>query len=146
MSSITALPPAPNTANPTNFAVLADALLAQLVNMTVPEMNAAIIDITAKWSLVTSAAVVAQAALNAGLANAAANAITASTAASLAQAAWAAALAAYPGINPPAQMNPSTITADLTLPADYSSYSAGPLTIAEGINVTLNDFSEWSIL
>lgn len=43
-------------------------------------------------------------------------------------------------------MNPSTITADLALPTGYNSFSAGPLTINEGINVTLNDFSNWSIL
>ncbi len=43
-------------------------------------------------------------------------------------------------------MNPSTLTADLTIPSGYNAYSAGPLTIGEGVAVTLNDHSNWSIL
>ncbi len=43
-------------------------------------------------------------------------------------------------------MNPSTMTADLTIPAGYNAYSAGPLTIGEGINVTVTDGGNWSVL
>lgn len=72
--------------------------------------------------------------------------IAAQTAAAQAQSAWTAALAADNGLNPAVRMNPSTITNDLTIPTGYNAYSAGPLTIGEGVSATLNDFSEWSIL
>ena len=49
-------------------------------------------------------------------------------------------------MNPAVRMNPSTLTEDLTIPAGYNAYSAGPLTIGENIEVTLNDNSNWSIL
>ena len=70
----------------------------------------------------------------------------ASASAAGAVAAWTAALAANPDLNPSVRMNPSTITADLTVASDYNAYSAGPITIGEGVNVTLNDNSNWSIL
>lgn len=72
--------------------------------------------------------------------------IAAQTAASQAQAAWTAAVAADNGLNPAVRMNPSTIASDTTIPSGYNAYSAGPLTIGEGVNVTLNDNSKWSIL
>jgi hypothetical protein len=65
--------------------------------------------------------------------------------ASLAQAAWTAALAANPDLNPAFRMNPSTITANQTIPTGYNAVSAGPITVAEGITVTVSDFSTWSI-
>jgi hypothetical protein len=43
-------------------------------------------------------------------------------------------------------MNLSTILADLTIPAGYNAYSAGPLTIGDGINVTVADGGNWSVL
>jgi len=43
-------------------------------------------------------------------------------------------------------MNPSTLAADLTIPSGYNAASVGPLAIAEGTTVTLNDNSVWSIL
>lgn len=43
-------------------------------------------------------------------------------------------------------MNPSTVSADVTIPAGYNAYSVGPLTIGEGVAVTLADNSNWSIL
>ena len=61
-------------------------------------------------------------------------------------AAWTAALAANPDLNPAVRMNPSDIEADLTIPSFYNAYSAGPLTIDEGVQVTLNDNSNWSIV
>lgn len=63
-----------------------------------------------------------------------------------AEAAWTAALAANPDLNPAIRMNPSTLHADLTIPAGYSAYSAAPLTIGEGVNVTIEDFAEWTII
>ncbi|MFZ4537168.1 hypothetical protein [Propionivibrio sp.] len=46
----------------------------------------------------------------------------------------------------PVRMNPSTITENLTIPSGYNAASTGPLAIAEGTTVTLNDNSIWSIL
>ncbi len=71
---------------------------------------------------------------------------SAALAADEAQAAWTAALAANPDLNPAVRQNPSTLTADLTIATGYNAYSAGPLTIGEGVSVTLNDNSNWSIL
>ena len=144
--TITALPPAPSTSDPTNFSSKGDALLSGLVNTFVGEMNAAITNINAKESLATAAGVLAQAALNAGLADAAANATAAADAQEGAEAAWTAALAANPDLNPAVRMNPHTLAADLTIPTGYNAYSAGPLTIGEGVEVTLADNSNWTIL
>lgn len=72
--------------------------------------------------------------------------IAAQAAAVSAQAAWTAALAANPDLDPAVRMNPSTLSADLTIPSFYNAYSAGPLTIGESVSVTLNDNSNWSIL
>lgn len=143
--AITALPPAPSTADPTNFATKADALLGALAAF-VTQANALEVNVNAKELLATAAGVLAQAALNAGLANAAANAIAAAAARVAAEAAWTAALAANPDLNPSVRMNPHTIAADVTVPSGYNAYSAGPLTIGEGVNVTLADNSQWSVL
>ncbi len=63
-----------------------------------------------------------------------------------AQAAWSAALAANPDLNPAFRMNPSTILTDVAVASGYNAVSAGPLTIGEGVTVTLNDNSNWSIV
>jgi len=143
--TISTLPPAPSTADPTNFAAKGDALLGALATF-VSEANALQIDVNAKQLLATAAGVLAQAALNAGLANAGANATAAAAARVAAEAAWTAALAANPDLNPSVRMNPHTIAADVTVPSGYNAYSAGPLTIGEGVNVTLADNSQWSVL
>lgn len=70
----------------------------------------------------------------------------AETARAGAEAAWTAALAANPDLNPAVRMNPSTIAEDLTIPAGYNAYSAGPIAIGEGVEVTLEDNANWSIL
>ncbi len=94
----------------------------------------------------TNVVSLAQAALNAGLANAATNASTAAAASTAAQAAWTAALAANPDLNPAVRMNPTTFLSDVVIPSGYNAYSAGPLTIGEGVNVTLTDNSQWTII
>jgi hypothetical protein len=43
-------------------------------------------------------------------------------------------------------MHPSTVPQDLMVPAEYNAYFAGPLTIGEGINVTVADGGTLSIL
>ena len=72
--------------------------------------------------------------------------VSAAAAASDAEAAWSAALAANPDLNPVVRMNPSRVTVNLTIPSGYNAASAGPLEIAEGVSVTLNDNSHWSIV
>jgi hypothetical protein len=72
--------------------------------------------------------------------------VAAQAAAVAAQAAWTAALAANPDLNPFGRMNPSTLSADVTLAAGYNAVSAGPLTIGEGVEVTLADTSNWTIV
>jgi len=42
--------------------------------------------------------------------------------------------------------NPATLTANVSLAAGYNAVSAGPLTIGDGVTVTLADTSNWSII
>ena len=72
--------------------------------------------------------------------------IAAQAAATAAQAAWTAALAANPDLNPAWRANPSTIADDVTLAAGYNAVGAGPITIGEGVTVTLADTSHWNIV
>jgi hypothetical protein len=155
--AITALPTPPSRANsPADFSNRADALLSALPTF-VSETNAVQADLNAKKAAFDTDYANAMAS---GLANAAANAATATTkaaqaagsastaqtAASAADAAWAAALASNPDLNPVFRMNPSTISADTTLPAGYNAHSAGPLVIGEGVSVTLEDNANWTIV
>jgi len=71
---------------------------------------------------------------------------TAQTYSDQAAAAWSAALAANPDLNPWGRMNPATLTADVSLAAGYNAVSAGPLTVGDGVTVTLADTSNWSII
>jgi len=46
----------------------------------------------------------------------------------------------------PIQLNTQTIAANYTIPAGYNGMSAGPITIANNIVVTIPDGSSWSIV
>ena len=46
----------------------------------------------------------------------------------------------------PIQLNGQTISADYTIPSGYNGVSAGPITIADGVTVTVSNGSEWSIV
>ncbi len=95
----------------------------------------------------SASAAAASATAASGSATSASNsASAASVSASDAAAAWTAAIASTPDLNPAIRMNPKTVTANLTIPTGYNAYSAGPLEIADGVTVTLNDNSTWSIL
>lgn len=72
--------------------------------------------------------------------------VAAEAARDAAAASWTAALAANPDLNPAVKMNPSNIDTDLTIPSFYNASSLGPLTIDEGVQITINDSANWSIL
>ena len=44
------------------------------------------------------------------------------------------------------RLNPKTISETLTIPSGYNGTSAGPLTIADGVTVTIADGSSWSVV
>lgn len=46
----------------------------------------------------------------------------------------------------PVKLNENIITANYTIPAGYNGLSAGPITIADGVTVTIADGSAWSIV
>jgi hypothetical protein len=43
-------------------------------------------------------------------------------------------------------MNPRVASENTTIPSHFNAYSAGPLEIAAGTTITLEDHSTWSIL
>jgi hypothetical protein len=46
----------------------------------------------------------------------------------------------------PIYLNGQTISSDYTIPTNYNGMSAGPITIADGVTVTVTSGSEWSIV
>ena len=44
------------------------------------------------------------------------------------------------------QINDNSISGDYTLAAGYNGVSAGPITIASGVTVTIADGSSWSVV
>ncbi len=83
-----------------------------------------------------ASSVIAAAALN--------SANNASVSAQLAQSYASVAQAVSP--DSPIRLNQRIITADFSVASNYNAVSAGPLEIAEGITVTINDFANWSIV
>ncbi len=156
MTTIAALPTPPSRLDPANFRERADAFLAALLPF-VTQANALAAEVNADKS--TTVAKVDLALLS-GLANAATNAATAAAKAAeavaaaaqadqsraLAEAAWTAALAANPDLNPAVRMNPHTVAANLTIPAGYNAYAAGPLDVAEGVVIEVADGGRLSIV
>ena len=43
-------------------------------------------------------------------------------------------------------LNAQTVTANYTVPAGQNAMTAGPITIANGVEVTISDGSEWTIV
>ena len=52
----------------------------------------------------------------------------------------------FPGINPPIYVNANTISANATIDSGTNGLSAGPITIADGITVTIATGSKWVVL
>lgn len=143
--------PAPTRTDPTNFRTRADAYHTWLV----PFVNTTLVSVLSwiqsranevlGWANAASSdrilaqAAAAAVAAESPVANAAAAAASAAAAAVYASQAQA--------TNPdtPIRTNPKTIRADFTLGAGYNGESAGPITIADGVTVTLEDGATWSI-
>ncbi|MDE2097816.1 MAG: hypothetical protein KGL39_11255 [Patescibacteria group bacterium] len=82
-------------------------------------------------------------------ASSSASAAAASALLSAQQAALSAAVAqsasATAGTPSPILMNPNKVTSSMTIPSDYNAFSFGPIEIGDGVTVTLDDNSTWSI-
>lgn len=148
--AITALPTPPSRSDPATFAARGDAFLGALPTF-VTEANALQTDVNAKQAAAAVSANAAQAdrilcddataavAAQSPVTNAAAAAASALAAASYASTAQA--------TNPdsPIRINPRKITADFTIASTYNAASVGPISISEGVTVTVSDNATWSI-
>ena len=52
----------------------------------------------------------------------------------------------FPGTHPPIYVNSNTISANYTFASNTNGVSAGPITIANGISVTVATGSRWVIV
>jgi hypothetical protein len=147
---ITTLPTAPSPADPANFATRADAFLGQLPTFgtqanalgSVTYINA--VEAAASANAAAADRILAQSALASITAQSpAANA--AAAAASAAAAAVSAAQAQAVSPDSPVRFNTRRIEAALTIPSAYNAGSTGPIAIADGVTVTIQDHATWSI-
>lgn len=76
-------------------------------------------------------------------ANPAANAAAAQAAAAAAQVYASQAQATNP--DSPIRLNPRLITAAFTVPSGYNAASAGPISVADGVAVTVQTHAAWSV-
>ncbi len=52
----------------------------------------------------------------------------------------------FPGTNPPIYVNSNTISSNITLSAGTNGLSSGPITIANGITVTVSTGARWVVV
>lgn len=148
--AITALPTPPSRSDPATFAARGDAFLGALPTF-VTEANALQTDVNAKQAAAAVSANAAQADRilcdDATAAVAAQSPVTNAAAAAASALAAAAYASTAQATNPdsPIRLNPRKITADFTVASTYNAASAGPITISEGITVTVSDNATWSI-
>lgn len=148
--AITALPTPPSRSDPATFAARGDAFLGALPTF-VTEANALQTDVNAKQAAAAVSANAAQAdriLCDAGAAAVAAQSPVTNAAAAAASALAAAAYASTAqATNPdsPIRINPRKITADFTIASTYNAASVGPISISEGVTVTVSDNATWSI-
>lgn len=148
--AITPLPTPPSRSDPANFAARGDAFMTALPTFAT-EANALQADVNAKQAAAAVSASAAQA--DRILANQAAAAVAAQSPVQNAQAAANSAVQAAiyasqaQATNPdsPIRLNPSVISADFTVASGYNATSTGPMTIADGVTVTVSDNATWSI-
>jgi hypothetical protein len=147
---ITTLPTAPSRADPANFATRADAFLGQLPTFGTQANAVASVTYTNAVEALASAnaaqadRILAQAAL-AGITAQSPAVNAAAAAASAAAAAASAAVAQAVSPDSPVRFNTRRIDAALTIPSAYNAGSTGPIAIADGITVTVQDNATWSI-
>lgn len=143
-------PTAPTRADPATFAARGDAFLSWFAtawnNLSasmawIAARAQEVFDQSNATQLARDAAVAAQ--NDANVKNAAANAAAAAQAKLDAQAYATLAQATNP--DAPVRLNPRRITAATTIPAGYNAATTGPITVADGITVTVSDHSTWSI-
>lgn len=148
--AITALPTPPTRSDPATFAARGDAFMVALPTFAT-EANVLQTDVNAKQAAAAVSANAAQA--DRILCDAAAAAVAAQSPVTNAAAAAASALAAQAyastaqATNPdsPIRLNPRKITADFAVASTYNAASVGPITISEGVTVTVGDNATWSI-
>lgn len=148
--AITPLPTPPTRSDPATFAARGDAFMVALPTFAT-EANVLQTDVNAKQAAAAVSANAAQA--DRILCDAAAAAVAAQSPVTNAAAAAASALAAQAyastaqATNPdsPIRLNPRKITADFAVASTYNAASVGPITISEGVTVTVGDNATWSI-
>jgi hypothetical protein len=150
--SMTSAPsPAPTREDPVNFRPRADAYHSWLVPWVNTQLPAVLDWIRARanevysWSVNTQAASVNVTALvnTAAVQNAAANAATAQAAATAAAQYASQAQATNP--DSPIRINPTRVMANFALATGYNGASAGPISIGDGVTVTISNGATWSI-
>ena len=148
--AVTALPTPPSRSDPATFAARGDAFLGALPTF-VTEANALQTDVNAKQAAAAVSANAAQADRilcdDATAAVAAQSPVTNAAAAAASALAAAAYASTAQATNPdsPIRINPRKITADFTIASTYNAASVGPITISEGVTVTVSDNATWSI-
>jgi len=143
--------PAPSRADPANFRARGDAYHSWLVPWVNTELPALIEWLRLRANDVLGWANAAQsdralcqaAAAAVALQSPAANATAA--AASAAQAAAYASQAQATNPDSPMRLNPRRITASFTVPTGYNAASAGPITVADGVTVTVASGAAWVV-
>lgn len=143
-------PQPPSRADPQNFASRMDAFLAWIPSFVV-FLQAALVWILSRCQEVSDQSAATQS--DRALCQTAQAAITAqspiSSAAAAAASAGAAAVyaAQAQATNPdsPIRLNPRRITANFAIPGDSNAASVGPITVADGVTVTVSDNATWSI-
>ena len=148
---LTDAPTSPDRADRTSFTARSIALDNWRKNQNVPEMRTLLANVYANATEVYGNAANVQA--DRIVTQAAAAAVAAQSPVANAVAAAASALAAqvYAGIaqatNPdsPIRLNPREITANFAVGSNYNAASVGPITVGEGVTVTVGDNATWSI-
>jgi len=152
-----AISPAPDTSPPNKYGgdpVAFDAAMQAHLNWQaelVPQLNAQNLEnnvinaaVSAMASVVQADRVICQAA-TAAIASQSpvANAAAAAAAAAAAQAYASLAQATNP--DSPIRLNPRRIAANFTVPTGYNAASTGPITVADGVAVTVATGAAWSV-
>ena len=147
----TAPSPAPTTTDTANFDARADAFHLFFPNWLNSLLPAVLEWIRARASDVYTWSINAQAASNnvtalvnsPAVQNAAANASAAQLAATQAQGYATQAQAVSP--DSPVRLNARRVSATLVIPTGYNAHSAGPISIDDGVTVTVAQHATWSI-